>query len=436
VTWTNNPDVPDRANWGAEADSITAALEATANYGNACGFENVTLQRIDPRIRGYGNSTIGYSHFVAAPYTFTRNKNYPALLYMGGGNNNSEEPALGCNSYSGNSSDKYGIQGIRIAELKNRDIPPDPSPLGTNEPEYFTASIVDWIYFNPKLHAFDYNGNAVFTSPTDLGKVITNLNWRTLRFMPRHLREAAKNLIPDWAMLDLISFSSNNTTISPLKISPINPNGAFACNATLNNATISARNNLAALLKPLELAGNMTDVAPAAADRVDDPYFSLGSSIVNNLTTQTFPKVDLVKNTGVTVGRAGADGLNPYTYFRGTTPFAASISSNITSNSTTKWSTTNSTWSAWRTGRGWPSTSLVLPGEVTEIRGVADYSTINQYNGGGYRSIKENENRLSAFFPGFTLQSNFFTIYAYAQAGQLQNKKVKKLYTQPIPLGQ
>jgi hypothetical protein len=109
---------------------------------------------------------------------------------------------------------------------------------------------------------------------------------------------------------------------------------------------------------------------------------------------------------------------------------------------------------------------------------VADYSTINQYNGGGFRSFKENENRLSAFFPGFTLQSNFFTIYAYAQAGQLQNKnqpesasnpfildsealtktlvevevitpatsngttttpatyKVKKLYTQPIPLGQ
>jgi hypothetical protein len=173
--------------------------------------------------------------------------------------------------------------------------------------------------------------------------------------------------------------------------------------------------------------------------------------------------VDLVKDENVTISREGQNQLNPYTYFRGTTPFAASISSNITSNSTTKWSTTNSTWSVWRTGRGWPSTSLVLPGEVTEIRGVADYSTNNQYNYNiGARSFKENENRLSALFPGFTLQSNFFTIYAYAQAldkaGNVDSEhltktlveveittpatatsaavyKVKKLYTQSIPMG-
>ncbi|MFM8981761.1 MAG: hypothetical protein ACKOLA_02440, partial [Spartobacteria bacterium] len=211
-----------------------------------------------------------------------------------------------------------------------------------------------------------------------------------------------------------------------------------------------------------ELAGNMTSAA--IADRVADPYFSLGSSIAGNLTNKTFPKVDLVKDASVTIGRDSL-AYNPYTTFRGSTPFAASISSNITSNSTTKWSTTNSTWSAWRTapGRNWPATSLILPGEVTEIRGVADYSTINQYNGGGYRSIKENENRLSALFPGLTLQSNFFTIYAYAQAldtqGNIEGEaltktlveieietpatetnpakyKVKKLYTQPIPLGQ
>jgi hypothetical protein len=73
------------------------------------------------------------------------------------------------------------------------------------------------------------------------------------------------------------------------------------------------------------------------------------------------------------------------------------------------------------------------------------------------------ENRLAAFFPGLTLCSNFFTIYAYAQAldksGNVDSEvlaktlveveittpatattgavyKVKKLYTQPIPLGQ
>jgi hypothetical protein len=139
------------------------------------------------------------------------------------------------------------------------------------------------------------------------------------------------------------------------------------------------------------------------------------------------------------------------------------------------WSTLNGTWSGWRTSRGWPATSLILPGEVTEISGVADYGNRSQYNytlNTSY-SIKQNEGRLSAFFPGLTTCSNFFTIYAYAQAGQLQNKtqpesssnpfvvdsevltktlveveittpatatapaeyKVKKLYSQNLPMG-
>ena len=154
--------------------------------------------------------------------------------------------------------------------------------------------------------------------------------------------------------------------------------------------------------------------------------------------------------------------------FRGDTPFATSISGNITSNSTTKWSTTNSTWSAWRTARKWPATSLILPGEVTEIRGVADYGRASQYiydgsGTSGFKSIKENEGRLSAFFPGLTTCSNFFTIFAYAQAldksGNPDSEhltktlveveitspatatsaavyKVKSLYRQSIPMGE
>ena len=168
-------------------------------------------------------------------------------------------------------------------------------------------------------------------------------------------------------------------------------------------------------------------------------------------------------------------GLGSYVCFRGNVTMATSLSNNIQNR---VWSTQNGTWSAWRGGtRGWPSTSLVLPGEVTEISGLADYGRRSQYdylsNFAPY-SIKENEGRLSAFFPGFTTCSNFFTIYAYAQAGQLQNKtqpesasnpfiidsealtktlveveiattanattqaqyKVKKLYTQPIPMGE
>jgi hypothetical protein len=100
---------------------------------------------------------------------------------------------------------------------------------------------------------------------------------------------------------------------------------------------------------------------------------------------------------------------------------------------------------------------------------VADYGVRNQYQyleGSSTpqfpRSIKENEGRLSAFFPGLTTCSNFFTIYAYAQAldkqGAIDSEtltktlveveittpatattpaqyKVKKLYTQPITMG-
>ena len=157
---------------------------------------------------------------------------------------------------------------------------------------------------------------------------------------------------------------------------------------------------------------------------------------------------------------------NCYNYFRGnSTNLASTLANNIANRS---WSTQNGTWSAWRNARGWPSSTLALPAEITEISGVADYGARSQYvydNPGitFARSIKENEGRLSAFFPGLTTCSNFFTIYAYAQAldipGNIESEsltktlveveitspatattpaqyKVKKLYTQPIPLGQ
>jgi hypothetical protein len=273
--------------------------------------------------------------------------------------------------------------------------------------------------------------------------------------MPRHLNETRNNinLIPDWAMLDVISFSSNNSTSSPIKIAPINPNGNFTYDTGINTAATglpARRNNLPVLIKALE--------APQAS-----PNYRLGSLIARsisggNLTFESF-------------SMAAWD-------FCITGNFSNSLSNNITNRT---WSTANgtstgnTTWSQWRAARAWPSTALVLPGEVTEISGVADYAR-SQYDftNAWYQSIKRNEGRLSAFFPGLTLCSNFFTIYAYAQAGQLKDKnqpesasnpfvadsealtkslveveittpatatapaqyKVKKLYTQSIPMGQ
>lgn len=425
------------------------STEAKANFKG-----NATLQRIDSRVKGE-------TAWVVAQHTYPRD--YNEAIYAEGGANRSNIELAGHNTFY------YGL-GLRPSETGTRDIPGDPSPLGFNEPDWFITTEASWVYLPRKLYTLDSSGNATFNSPNDLGKVSTNVNWRRLRFMPRHKREVStvfgglgnQTLIPDWAMLDVISFSSNSSSSSNLKIAPINPNGSFALDTLLNTsptAIPSPRNNLAALVKALE--------STSATD------FQLRSALAStvNGSIMTFDKIDM--------RFLGAD----FVRFRGNTPFATSISGNITSNSTAKWSTVNSTWSAWRTapGRNWPATSLILPGEVTEIRGVADYGPRNQYqyfedNGTPQfsHSIKENEGRLSAFFPGLTTCSNFFTIYAYAQAGQLQNKnqpegssnpfevdsealtkslveveitkpatesdpaeyKVKKLYTQPIPLGQ
>ncbi|MEI7776398.1 MAG: hypothetical protein WCK17_16665, partial [Verrucomicrobiota bacterium] len=115
------------------------------------------------------------------------------------------------------------------------------------------------------------------------------------------------------------------------------------------------------------------------------------------------------------------------------------------------------------------------PSEVAEIKSVSDYTdTPNQnptwlaqgYNWDHLATTESNENRLAAFFPGLTVCSNFFTIYAYAQAGKEINGtfvpdsehltktlveveittpttatsaavyKVKSLYTQSIPMGE
>jgi len=420
--------------------SVINRVIATANFNSG----NTTLQRIDPKIKGE-------TAWATAPYTYSRNG---SLIYRGMEGNTSGEPRGGHNAY-------YKTFGLAPSETGNRDIPGDPSPKGDNECDYFITSEHTFIHFPQKLFTLDSYGNATFNTPHDLGKVPTNVNWRRLRFMPRHQRESARNLIPDWAMLDVISFSSNNSSRSNLKIAPINPNGNFALDMTLNtsNTTIpSPRNNLTALIKPLESS--------------TPTNFKLGSSISGaNMTVDMSPTgiAGDLDPSGIAPGRES----NNYTYFRGNATLLASLlSSNIQNR---VWSTQNGTWGGnatrWRESRQWPANQIVLPGEVTEISGVADYGIRSQYiysditplAQNNSSSIKQNEGRLSAFFPGLTLQSNFFTIYAYAQAldrqGNIDSEaltktlveveiavtanattqaqyKVKKLYTQPILMGE
>jgi hypothetical protein len=95
-----------------------------------------------------------------------------------------------------------------------------------------------------------------------------------------------------------------------------------------------------------------------------------------------------------------------------------------------------------------------------EIDGVADAVSQGNYTNSSSH-FKWNEGRASALIPAVTTRSSFFMIYAYAQAGRVNsttnqfeidsealtktmvevqynagNYTVKKLYSQPIPLGQ
>jgi len=299
-------------------------------------------------------------------------------------------------------------------------------------------------YFCPTLQARDNTGNAtnsggIYIWPADLGKVMTDRQYRTLRMFWQPTQERARGFIPDWALLDLVSFSSNQTSKFPLKISPMNLNGSFNCLAA---PTPRPRNNIQCLTKPF------------------DSSLSLASSIARTTSPLTYWTQNMGRADWLSVGANVSVALT------------SNLTQHITSNSAIAWTRNGTnTWNSYRTSKSWPSRQLILPSEIAEIKSVADYTDAANTNPALRPAVwydhlgntECNENRLAAFFPGFTLQSNFFTIYAYAQAldnqGNIDSEaltktlveveittpatatagavyKVKKLYTQPIPLGQ
>jgi hypothetical protein len=267
--------------------------------------------------------------------------------------------------------------------------------------------------------------------------------YRTLRVYWQPTQERAKGYIPDWALLDLVSFSSNNSTKYPLKISPININGNFNC---LIAPTPQPRNNIQCLTKTFDIGGNVS------------------SSIARTISPRSYHNSYPPGNLGNS-GWLGA-GANV------SISMSSNITQHITNNSAVAWTRNGSnTWNSYRTSKNWPSKQLILPSEVAEIKSVSDYTdTPNQnptwlaqgYNWDHLATTESNENRLAAFFPGLTVCSNFFTIYAYAQAldkaGNPDSEhltktlveveittpatetsvavyKVKSLYAQSIPMG-
>jgi hypothetical protein len=260
----------------------------------------------------------------------------------------------------------------------------------------------------------------------------------------------SSTLIPDWAILDVISFGSNSSATLPFNFtSAVNLNNKFA---TENGSFTSNRTSgLRALLQPFDRTSSLSPL-------VRNPY-SLSSDIA-------------WANSATAIGTGSSWTGNQ------TTLIAQSIG-NMTWSTESKWGSNSNNASTVRKTRTFPANSIVLPSEVTEIANVSDFVTINAstflpqtrtnvWSGSTVQYfLKLNEFRLTPFFPGVTTRSNFFTIYAYAQAldkqGNIDSEaltktlveaevippstssngtttpatyKVKKLYTQPIPLGQ
>jgi hypothetical protein len=272
--------------------------------------------------------------------------------------------------------------------------------------------------------------SSVFTSPQELGKVHTNIQHRKLRFTPQHPNEVStgsggagnQTFIPDWAMLDVISFGSNVTSVPAP--APVNLNGRF--HVPSGSPQIAPR--MAALESALKALDSATSVG--------NPF--------NSSNTSTTNKTQYMGGGNVSATIAG--NIGNLTWSTG----------NFTSGSAT-WGKGNATadpGSRRKTAK-FPVNQFVLPAEVTEIQSMADVVPMDSYTSNA--TIKTNEGRLSSLFPGATTQSRFFTIYAYAQAldkqGNIDSEqvtktlveveeqapatspptyKVKKLYSQPI----
>jgi hypothetical protein len=271
---------------------------------------------------------------------------------------------------------------------------------------------------------------SVFTSPQELGKVHTNVQHRKLRFTPQHPNEVAstsggagnQTFLPDWAMLDVISFGSNVTSVPAP--APVNLNGRFH----VPSGSPQPAPRTAALESALKALDSATSVG--------NPFNSSNTSTTNR--TQYMG--------GGNVSATIAGNIGNLTWSTG----------NFTSGNAT-WGKGNSTadpGSRRKTAK-FPVNQFVMPAEVTEIRSMADVTPLDSYTSNA--TIKSNEGRLSALFPGATTQSRFFMIYAYAQELDTQlnidseqvtktlveveeqtpatsppTYKVKKLYSQPI----
>jgi hypothetical protein len=233
--------------------------------------------------------------------------------------------------------------------------------------------------------------------------------------------------IPDWAMLDVISFGNSTNANDPFtRQHPVNINGRFYLPGNVANSSPPAPRTmgLRALAKVLEI--------------------STGGTIQDPMNPASSNSTDTTRFRGNTINAT-----------------ATMVVNNIRN---MRWSGSSS-WDTRRNALRFPSDQYILPSEIMEIEGVADaVSQTDYFNSTSH--FKWNEGRASALIPAVTTRSSFFTIFAYAQAldkqGNIDSEaltktlveveivtaatsnettttpaqyKVKKLYTQPILMG-
>lgn len=351
---TETISIPNFKTWPS-ADSVTKPPATTA-------------KRIDGRLRTPASvASAGNQRNSMKSWSFTSAQSWPNANVAG-------------KAKAANKDDAKAF----TYETRGNDIPGDPTEKQNSE--LFSA-------YDPGAHHLDSNdwpsmeftnpanGSGVFTSPADLGKIQTNVQHRKLRMTTQHPNEVnssdgglgSATYIPDWAILDVISFGSNVTTV-PLP-APVNLTGRFYVPSTSPQPAPRAA-GLESVLKTLDSA----------------------SSLGNTFNATIKSAVDKIQYIGATSNSSAIAGnIRNLTWTTG----------NFTSG--------NSTWSNRRNAAKFPSNQIVLPAEVTEIKSISDLPGLDTYTGNS-KNIKGNEGRLSALFPGVTTQSRFFTIYAYAQA--------------------
>jgi hypothetical protein len=210
----------------------------------------------------------------------------------------------------------------------------------------------------------------------DLGKVFTGLPWRTLRMQPQPVSESQAGLIPDWVLLDMIGFGTNAQAFTP-----VNPNISYAVSGggSVEGFGAGLRSQLTAL----------TDAQ--ARTQLADPLTGTLSA-------------------GVTI--PAAVGTNQ----QGIANLLASVAT-LTNNG--NWAAGDQGWKRRRDELQFPPGALLLPSEITEVNGFANYVPAADVN-----AFKANEYRLGALIPGMETKSRFFKIYAVGEAFQGTSQQV------------